>query len=753
MGNAQFFKELSLSGEKLDLATGARLFKEFDKDKSGFLDKKEVDALIKTYCKANGISFAVESYRESFWRDFDLDGDGKISLDEITGARPSVLMRAVRFCDVNDKGPEYFDAVKKLVEEKANVNKTDDTDGFMPFHQAVVNMHPQMVEYLISVGANPHAKCNSVYSIGYDSDVTGLTGLHICATHAQPNVDVLKFLLDVGVDPTIQDSAGKTFLDLAWSHKNLSLVRAYFAYYEAILDEFVRGSAPVSRSNAPAHVDMVSFLAACKQAEQCLTALSNSTHPAGSTMESEWRRAVSQLNNVLAGGGSAYSSSGERVAAPSTVLTLIAEYLHGGMPGPIISTWDGVQSSLDAALLEAVLNHNTDGMRSWFAKGGVISFGPQHGEVFSQGTHAKWKGYHLVHIVMTKLLAEIETLKLAARAEMLKNRKWAEDNSDVEFCGYKTFWLYSSELREAQETLNRLFELAEKMDKNPRFYSHLDTMLLKADKKRGQVTRQELLQTAQDPLGLTILHYAMWETEGTSLETAQDSGSSGLVKFLMENGGDLSVKAGGSGLTPLTLNAIKRVRDPKTLMVSGPDLASLMKGPPSSPAGQNGSSSSSSRVSSEPGCYLTFSDASNGTLFLNWKENAGPVPDALAFFKPVKPVPKFKYQGGGVVELARSCNSIKMNFYTGFCSFVKLAQEFGALFILKKPEVAIYTIGRSQLTLAVVDQPLDLRTAEAIAVVPPLSTSFEGAKTMDLSAFSNQARLAGGFNLSLLAVK
>jgi len=179
--------------------------------------------------------------------------------------------------------------------------------------------------------------------------------------------------------------------------------------------------------------------------------------------------------------------------------------------------------------------------------------------------------------------------------------------------------------------------------------------------------------------------------------------------------------------------------------VIGPDLASVVASAPA-PAVPTGSSG---RVSTEPGCYLTFSEASNGTLFVNWREKEGAVNDALAYFKPVKPVPKFKYQGGGTVELARSCNSVKMNYYTGFCSFVKMAQEFGALLILKKPEVLILTIAKCQLSQAAVEQPLDLRNADAIAVVPPLTTTFEGAKTMDLSAFSNQARAAGGFNLSL----
>ena len=52
------------------------------------------------------------------------------------------------------------------------------------------------------------------------------------------------------------------------------------------------------------------------------------------------------------------------------------------------------------------------------------------------------------------------------------------------------------------------------------------------------------------------------------------------------------------------------------------------------------------------GCYLTFSEASQGTLFLHWSET--PVAGALAFFEPRKTVPAFKYKSnGGRSELIR----------------------------------------------------------------------------------------------------
>ena len=81
------------------------------------------------------------------------------------------------------------------------------------------------------------------------------------------------------------------------------------------------------------------------------------------------------------------------------------------------------------------------------------------------------------------------------------------------------------------------------------------------------------------------------------------------------------------------------------------------------------------------GCYLTFSEASQGTLFLHWSET--PVAGALAFFEPRKNVPAFKYKSnGGRSELIREMSGgtgerIK-RFYTGICQYVKLAKSFDA---------------------------------------------------------------------------
>merc|ERR1719251_505855 len=58
------------------------------------------------------------------------------------------------------------------------------------------------------------------------------------------------------------------------------------------------------------------------------------------------------------------------------------------------------------------------------------------------------------------------------------------------------------------------------------------------------------------------------------------------------------------------------------------------------------------------GCYLTLSDASNGSMFLHWSTDA--VYGHVGYFKPTKKVPAFKFKtNGGKSELTRGTNNTK----------------------------------------------------------------------------------------------
>ena len=92
------------------------------------------------------------------------------------------------------------------------------------------------------------------------------------------------------------------------------------------------------------------------------------------------------------------------------------------------------------------------------------------------------------------------------------------------------------------------------------------------------------------------------------------------------------------------------------------------------------------------GCYLTISESSGGSLFSQWSET--PIDGALAYFKPTKVVPKWKFNSnGGKTEIVRSANKgvgVK-EFYRGYCMFVKMAKSFDAdLVLLEDSSCGVY---------------------------------------------------------------
>jgi len=74
------------------------------------------------------------------------------------------------------------------------------------------------------------------------------------------------------------------------------------------------------------------------------------------------------------------------------------------------------------------------------------------------------------------------------------------------------------------------------------------------------------------------------------------------------------------------------------------------------------------------GAYLIFDTQQSGTMCLVWSRTE--VPEALAFAKPVKAVPDFKFARDGKYELKRNVASTKSNYYLAWCMFVKQVQKF-----------------------------------------------------------------------------
>ena len=141
------------------------------------------------------------------------------------------------------------------------------------------------------------------------------------------------------------------------------------------------------------------------------------------------------------------------------------------------------------------------------------------------------------------------------------------------------------------------------------------------------------------------------------------------------------------------------------------------------------------------GCYLTFSDASQGTLFLHWSE--APVAGALAFFEPRKSVPAFKFRtNGGRSGLLREMSGGRIRrFYTGLCQFVKLAKSFDSTLVfyehgtLPSVEIALIDGAKTEFNVLRVknNAPVEsLASVTAVGVAPGSNPCF------DASTFSRE---------------
>eukprot|EP00463_Aulacantha_scolymantha_P006044 TRINITY_DN756_c1_g1_i1.p1 TRINITY_DN756_c1_g1~~TRINITY_DN756_c1_g1_i1.p1 ORF type:complete len:152 (-),score=18.23 TRINITY_DN756_c1_g1_i1:344-799(-) len=143
------------------------------------------------------------------------------------------------------------------------------------------------------------------------------------------------------------------------------------------------------------------------------------------------------------------------------------------------------------------------------------------------------------------------------------------------------------------------------------------------------------------------------------------------------------------------------------------------------------------------GCYLTFEDSSNGTLFLNW--NKSNVDKHIAYFKPTKSVPLFKFKTkGGKSELTRSTNNNTKNFYEGWCNYIKLAKEYKSTFIYKDNNVKICSHGSDKKIVTVPRGVVtDLKEFQTVCALPGACKIFDGITTLDRSSFINKSQAVG----------
>ena len=147
-------------------------------------------------------------------------------------------------------------------------------------------------------------------------------------------------------------------------------------------------------------------------------------------------------------------------------------------------------------------------------------------------------------------------------------------------------------------------------------------------------------------------------------------------------------------------------------------------------------------------CYLTFSAASQGSLFMHWSE--APIDGALASFAPTKAVPKFKLTAnGGRSEVARDVGGANpKRFYEAMCGFTKQARSYAGPFTFLKHLDAVHTaIYLSDSALAIVKvapgDTVDLSDVLVVGAVPENALGFGGVLTMQTELFQQTAAKIG----------
>lgn len=154
------------------------------------------------------------------------------------------------------------------------------------------------------------------------------------------------------------------------------------------------------------------------------------------------------------------------------------------------------------------------------------------------------------------------------------------------------------------------------------------------------------------------------------------------------------------------------------------------------------------------GNYLTYDrDVSDGSLFMNWKEEELKEGCVHGYFKPSKPVPKFKFKSkGGKDELTRNIKGTEMkNYYQAVCNFVKTAYSFQSLIVFTD-----FSVGRVYFHLKG-DKILKLEKGKfydlseipelSVGVCPASSEPFQGVETMSRGDFLGKC--AGSLNIKL----
>eukprot|EP01060_Flectonema_neradi_P015137 TRINITY_DN21812_c0_g1_i1.p1 TRINITY_DN21812_c0_g1~~TRINITY_DN21812_c0_g1_i1.p1 ORF type:complete len:304 (+),score=56.22 TRINITY_DN21812_c0_g1_i1:43-912(+) len=145
-----------------------------------------------------------------------------------------------------------------------------------------------------------------------------------------------------------------------------------------------------------------------------------------------------------------------------------------------------------------------------------------------------------------------------------------------------------------------------------------------------------------------------------------------------------------------------------------------------------------------PAMYLTEEAAANGTMFVVYSKTE--VKDAIAYAKPSKPIPGFKFNtGGGKTQLVQG-TSDRSNFMRGVAAFVKTSKTFLSEIDYKSTHnITIYVhFASNAVEKAVPGTLLSVDGMDAVACMPAANKDIHGISTMDKALFVQRGDAAGG---------
>lgn len=194
---------------------------------------------------------------------------------------------------------------------------------------------------------------------------------------------------------------------------------------------------------------------------------------------------------------------------------------------------------------------------------------------------------------------------------------------------------------------------------------------------------------------------------------------------------------------------------PPASPVRATDASALSAGAVSPPAATAAAESPAAPATSGPGCYLVATEEQQGTLFAWWSET--PVEGAIAFMKPRKNVPKFKYnQRGGKNELVRGMRGpLVKNYYRGWCDFIKnYVKAFDGSLILYPPP-GVFPAGTLDVGVFLSMENLSVKKLKpneeigtvcgvrAVCAADPSLSMFDSISSMATAMFLDKGNNAG----------